>query len=430
MKIKYLAKLQKNIKEKLMKKVVLSTVMASMMFSVAPLSASEGFALFSDAKFNGHLNPRYESVSIEDSAKKDANALTMRATLGIKAKLLGIDGLSMKVDGTTVQTLGAPHYDDLSATRNTAYEVVADPEQTRFTQAYLEYAFADTQLKLGRQVINLDNWRFIGSVDWRQMMQSLDALTVTNTSIDGLTLTAGYIYSYATIFKEPSQQSNSVILNGAYALNAMLKVTLYNYMISSEKGAYGSDTYGLALTGDIPAASAKISYRAEYAKQDDATFKTVGAAKKENDASYYNLNALANISGVLLGAGQEYLSGTNGSDGKTAFSTPLATLHAFNGWADKFLATPTGGLVDSTATLGYTAPGLGKAMLIYHNFETDVDMGGESDLGKEFDILYTNAIPGLKGLNGLAKAAYFKGGQVAGYTKDVSKIWLQLDYKF
>ena len=30
-----------------------------------------------------------------------------------------------------------------------------------------------------------------------------------------------------------------------------------------------------------------------------------------------------------------------------AFNTPLATLHKFNGWADKFLTTPADGLTDS-----------------------------------------------------------------------------------
>jgi hypothetical protein len=57
-------------------------------------------------------------------------------------------------------------------------------------------------------------------------------------------------------------------------------------------------------------------------------------------------------------------------------------------------------------------------------------MGGKSDLGSEWDLLYTNAIPGVKGLSGLAKAAYYQGGDVVGNTKDVSKIWLQLGYKF
>ncbi|MDD2266805.1 MAG: hypothetical protein PHE37_08235, partial [Sulfuricurvum sp.] len=61
---------------------------------------------------------------------------------------------------------------------------------------------------------------------------------------------------------------------------------------------------------------------------------------------------------------------------------------------------------------------------------TDVTMGGKNDLGSEWDMLYTNAVPGVKGLNGLAKAAFYKGGDVTGYTADVSKIWLQIDYKF
>jgi len=422
-----------------MKKITLSAVtvlsLASGFFNT--VSASDDFTLFSDAKFNGEVRARYENVDLEDSGKMEANAYTVRATLGLDAKLLGVEGLSMKVDGTTVQTIGGTRYNDLSPTKDTRYEVVADPEQTRFTQAYLQYKYGATTAKAGRQIVNLDNQRFIGSVDWRQMMQSLDALTVTNTSVAGLTLTGAYVYGYATVFDEPTWDSKSVILNGSYKVNDMVKVTAYDYMISSEKASYGSDTIGLALTGDVPAAGAKINYRAEYAKQGDASFKTVGTSKTQNDAYYYNLEALANVSGVLLGAGYEMLSGgeTNAAgttiiDGKTAFSTPLATLHKFNGWADKFLTTPTGGLIDTSVTLGYTAPGLGKVMVMYHDFETDKAMAGKSDLGTEWDMLYTNAIPGVKGLNGLVKAAFYDGGDVAGNNKNLNKVWAEIDYKF
>jgi len=423
-----------------MKKITLSAMAVLSLASgfSSTLSADE-FTLFSDAKFNGEIRARYENVDVEDSGKMEANAYTVRATLGLDAKLFNVEGLSMKVDGTTVQTIGGTRYDNNPSAifGDNRYEVVADPEQTRFTQAYLQYKYGATTAKAGRQIVNLDNQRFIGSVDWRQMMQSLDALTVTNTSVAGLTLTGAYVYGYATVFDEPTWDSKSVILNGSYKVNDMVKVTAYDYMISSEKAAYGSDTIGLALTGDVPAAGAKINYRAEYAKQGDASFKTVGTAKAQNDAYYYNLEALANISGVLAGVGYEMLSGgeTNAAgtsiiDGKTAFSTPLATLHKFNGWADKFLTTPAGGLCDASATLGYTAPGLGKAMIVYHDFETDKAMAGKSDLGTEWDMLYTNAIPGVRGLNGLIKAAFYDGGDVAGNTKDVSKIWVEATYKF
>ena len=36
----------------------------------------------------------------------------------------------------------------------------------------------------------------------------------------------------------------------------------------------------------------------------------------------------------------------SGSEREGQFQTPLATLHAFNGWADKFLSTPVNGIED------------------------------------------------------------------------------------
>lgn len=417
-----------------MKKITLSAVAILSLASTftAVLSASDDFTLFSDAKFNGEVRARYENVDVDPSALKDADAFTIRATLGLETKLLGINGVTMKVDGTTVQTLGATNYNDLSPTKNTAYEVVADPEQTRFTQGYLQYKMGATTLKAGRQIVNLDNQRFIGSVDWRQMPQSLDAVSISNTSVSGLTLYGAYVYSYATVFKEATQDSKSILLNASYKVNDMLKVTAYDYMLSLEKNQFAADTMGLAFSGDVPAGDLKISYRAEYAKQGDSTYKTTTAnVKIENDATYYDLEATASMMGVTVGAGYELLSGTTGSDGKTKFQTPLATLHKFNGTADKFLTTPTQGLCDTSVTLGYGAKDLGNAMITYHDYKTDVPTSsGTSDLGKELDLQYGNAIPGVKGLNGLIKAAYYEGGDVATYVNDVTKIWLQATYKF
>ena len=406
-----------------MKKIPLSAVAV---LSIYPsVLSADGFSLFSDAKFNGELRPRYEYVSVEDSTKKDADAFTVRATLGLETKLLGINGLSMKIDGTTVQSIGGEHYNS-STNGHSGYEIVKDPETTRFSQGYLQYKLGKTTAKAGRQIINLDNERFVGSVDWRQMMQSFDAAVISDSTINNLTLTGAYVWGIKGITDLPASETDSIVLNGSYKINDMLKVSAYDYILSSLH-----DTMGLALTGNLPVSIAKIDYRAEYAHQGDASRDTDGGiVNAQADATYYNLDALANISGVLVGAGYEVLSGTSGSDGKTAFSTPLATLHKFNGWADKFLTTPTGGLCDASATLGYTAPGLGKAMIVYHDFETDKAMAGKSDLGTEWDLLYTNAIPGIKGLSALAKAAYYQGGDVALNTKDVTKIWLQLGYKF
>lgn len=413
--------------------IFLSSLLAPMLLSAAPSNGSEGFSLLGNAKLNGEIRPRYENVDDSSTASGSAaNAMTVRAVLGLEAQLLGIEGLSGKVEGTTVQSIGGEHYYSVTNSRsNTDYDTIADPQQSRITQAYLHYKLNKTTAKVGRQIINIDNQRFVGSVDWRQMPQVFDAALISDNTIDALTLTGAYVWGRdMAINTNPTSKTNSIILNGSYKAGEMLKITAYDYMISS-----ASDTVGIALTGILPFADAKVSYRAEYASQGDASRDTDNLPTNQDvkaDAYYYNLDLKADMNGFITGAGYEFLSGTTTHDGKTKFQTPLATLHAFNGWADKFLATPTGGLKDTSVTLGYSAAGLGKAMVVYHDFATDVAMGGKSDLGKELDLLYTNAIPAIKGLNALVKAAFYNAGDVNPTTTyaDTDKIWLQLDYKF
>jgi hypothetical protein len=77
-------------------------------------------------------------------------------------------------------------------------------------------------------------------------------------------------------------------------------------------------------------------------------------------------------------------------DGQRAFATPLATLHKWNGWADRFLQTPTAGL----ETLYLRAKGpLGERLgwtVVYHDFSADE---GDLDFGSEIDAELTFSAP-------------------------------------
>jgi len=57
-----------------------------------------------------------------------------------------------------------------------------------------------------------------------------------------------------------------------------------------------------------------------------------------------------------------------------AFQTPLATLHAFQGWADKFLATPADGIEDLYVSIATKIHGA-NVSLIYHRFNPEVGGG-------------------------------------------------------
>jgi alginate export protein len=410
-----------------MKNVIKMSLATAMMMSLGTVSAQadDGISIFEDVKVSGEIRPRYEFVE-EDNAKPNANALTNRLVLGVSADLLGTDWLSTYVEMTDVHNLN----DNYNSTANgQPNSIVADPEQTRLTQSYLDLKYKKTKLRYGRQMFNLDNLRFIGAVAWRQMPQTYDATTIFDSSIEGLDLMASYVTQVNTITTATKDQ-DSVLLNAKYKAMDALTVTGYGYLLEN----FG-DTYGIALTGKPKISDTlTLNYRAEYAMMGDASLTESPTALQENaDADYYNLELGMNMSGILAGINYEVQSGDNDlTDGENnTFSTPYGTNHAHNGWADKFLATPTQGLVDLNVMVGYTNKELGVLKAIYHDFSSDVD---SLDYGKEIDLLYKRAIPGVKGLVGMLKYADFNsdnsGATLTGGDVDTQKFWVMLDYKF
>ena len=420
-----------------MKKIVASAVaLTAIMGSFSAVSASsDGVNILNDIKLKGEIRPRYEHADVKDSGKDAANAFTARTHLAITAGLLEIDGLSTTIGIQTVNNFGYTDYNDgfykdssgKKQPNNPLYDTIVDPQAAMLSESTLDYKIGKTALHAGRSHVNLDNQRFIGTVGWRQNERSYDTVYVANNDIENLNVLAAFVYGYAGVANVTTTNTKSVLLHANYKVMDELSITGYGYLLSSIH-----DTYGVALTGNVDM-GAKLNYRAEYAMQTDPTLEYSSLGKPAVDASYINLDLGANISGILVGGNYELQSGAD-TGGKTQFTTPLGTNHKFNGWADVFLNTPTGGLADANVRVGYKAKGFGKLLGVYHMFSADTDMatstGTGTDLGTEFDVVYVNAIPGVKNLKGLAKFAAYQKGEVTGYTSDKQVAWLQLDYKF
>ena len=317
---------------------------------------------------------------------------------------------------------------------------VVDPEQTRVTQAYADIKVGKTLLRAGRQMINLDNQRFVGAVGWRQMPQTFNGFLVANSSIENLSLAASWVTGVNTIKAGDADSYGAKVgvLHAAYKVSNALTATAYGYLISVEGG--GHDTYGLALTGKPKVGDITLNYRAEYATQKDASLEyhnsvPSGSTGDQADASYYNLELGMNMNGILAGINYEVASGqgTAAAGGDTTFQTPLATGHKFFGWADVFLNNGgAGGLEDMNIMLGYKSKQLGLFKVIYHDFSAEASITGQNDdYGTEVDAVYKRAIPGVKGLTGMLKYADFSAeGGTSAYDTDVQKVWVMLDYKF
>lgn len=140
------------------------------------------------------------------------------------------------------------------------------------------------------------------------------------------------------------------------------------------------------------------------------------------------VNLLAGLGLVLSGAtglgGYEVLEG----DGAVGFSTPLATLHAFQGWADVFLTTPVSGIEDfylKTAYATSAVPLMEKltAALIHHDFSAEQT---SADLGSEWGAVITASVDEHVALT--AEYASYDGSS-AGGPADRDRLWLDVNFK-
>ena len=359
-------------------------------------------------------------TSISDALAQGDVSLSFRA----RTEMVNTDG--SEVDLTSLKTrltFSSATYEGFSTviemddvTHITEFEGgVGDPEGTEVNQAFLAYQIGQTSLKYGRQRILLDNQRFVGGVGFRQNEQTYDAFSVTDTSLADTTLFAARIHNVNRIFGESSplgdHTNDTYLLNAKYAGLPVGALSGYAYLIDNEDAAaFSTDTYGLRFAG----AQGSLGYALEYATQ------SATANNPANyDADYWLAEGNYKIGSVTLAAGYELL-GADGSDGQ--FITPLATLHKFQGWNDKFLGGGTGniagGIEDIYLSAG-TSLGDVKLAVNYHQLSSD-DSGvsGMDKLGSEQGFLaaYT-----LAGVNLSLKYSRYSADD---FSVDTDKLWL------
>ena len=363
-----------------------------------------------------NLNLRYETVD-QDNAKKDADALTLRTRLTYTTGVF--DGFSSLIEFEDSRTVfGMDDYNNTLG-KNTDYSVIADPETTELDQFLLQYKQESLAIKVGRQLVTRDNHRFVGHVGWRQDRQTFDGVTFAYQPMKDLTFDYGYLTKRNRIFAEVKDiDSNDHLLNAAYKTE-LGKISAYGYLLEVDNETEnGLDTFGVRFNGATSIGERKISYQFEYAQQDADSMTT------SYSADYLLAEVSSSFSGVGVKIGYELLGSDGGNYG---FSTPLATLHKFNGWSDQFLNTPKEGLADLYASVGGTVAG-GKWAVIYHKFDADESSEMVDDLGSEINAVYSKSF--TKNYTAGIKLAAYSAGDVTAGKVDTNKLWLWLNAKF
>jgi hypothetical protein len=371
------------------------------------------------------LRLRFENVEQEPLAN-EANATTLRARLGFETGKVG--NTALLAEGEGVFPIDGAYRPDPLLPKNAAYPVVSDPEGYEINRLQLtNTSLPGTTITLGRQRIGLDDQRFIGNSGWRQNEQTFDALRVVNKSVENLVLDVSYLDRINRVNGPESPQGryegDSFLFNAGYQTK-IGKLTGFGYLLEFEPMAGvpaavrdSTSTYGLRLAGDGPVGKVRLAYAASYAKQTDYADNPL-----EFDVDYRMEEVSVTFEQFTFGVGEEIFEGT----GVKGFTTPLGTLHKFQGWADKFVATPPNGIEDRYVNLGGSFKALGPfatlgIVVSYHDYNAEhIDAYYGDELNLSLAIKH-------KKLNAMLKFADFQQGALAS-ARDTKKVWAQAEF--
>lgn len=371
------------------------------------------------------IRSRYEYGKIQ--GKDTSNAFTFRERLGLETT--DWNGFSLMAEGEFSQAAGRDYNGGAAGAvpfdpNNT---VIADPQTNELNQAYLQYSGFDTLLRGGRQRIIYDNAAFIGNVGWRNNEQTFDAASLSGDWIDGLTAKYAYVNQVNRIFgSEATTPNQSYVMSNTHLFNlsytGIENVTLGGYayvMDFDKKSNWDNNTFGLSAKGSVFG----LELYGEGAYQDKAGFLA------NSNALYGHGTATATLFDChKLTLGVEGLG--------AGFKTPLATVHAFNGYADVFIGGRLEGNHNGLADtyLSYTVPifwGI-KWVNVLHAFGDNTISTGygweyDSVLAKKFDEHFT----------AIAKVSHFESnGDVfssvagSGPLPDTTRFSVEMNYKF
>lgn len=387
----------------LKRQLIVGAVSASLIVLSSNVIANETlYAAMTEGTTSFDVRYRYEMVSTDDG-KKDAAASTVRTRMAYE--MSAYENLGAYLEFEDVSEVGAKKYGG-------DYSVVADPKVTEINQAYFSYdGLPGTQFRYGRQRIILDNARFVGNVGWRQNEQTFDAFSIKNTLLKDTVLDYAFLFNTNTI-TGGNDAMDTHLLNVSYSGLPIGTVTGYGYFLDYTNKTGDSQTLGVRLkSARGTSKKMKVIYTAEYAIQNEYADTAI------LDASYTMLEAGLKYSGVVMSLAQETLSG----NGINAFQTPLATKHAFNGWADKFLATPATGVKDLMVKASGKVKGA-SLLAVYHQYTEEQ---GGAEMGSELDVLVARKV--AKGISVGVKYADYTASS---YSVDATKTWLWLAGKF
>lgn len=374
-------------------------------------------------RLSGEARLRYQSLSRDDFLDS-AEALTLRFKGRVEFDLFEKTTALVELDGNVALI---NNFNDGS---NGRLDLPFIPDPNGFDLNRLQITtevVPQTRVTLGRQRIELDDWRFIGAFPFRQNDQTIDAVRVETKILGKGILDLGY-------FNKVHRPLGSDNLRGVFEGNSFFanynigtpfgRFSAFHYALGLESGPEGvfrqdesTQTTGIRLLGRRDGDKLSLSWEGSYARQADRL------GNPEDYNSDYVLAELTLKPRNLIFKGRAEVLG---SDNGASLQTPLASLHQFQGFADQFLTTPPDGLRDYSLFVGYDVGKIGpfervRAFSRYHWFESDVN---KRAYGEELNLSLSGR------LNNMRLSLQYANYQTRGFSADNQALFLSTDFSF
>ena len=376
------------------------------------------------------LRTRFE---FRDQAGLDAShAWTTRARVGLKtadfsgfSAFVEAEATATFVDDFASNPAGNPSTDPF-VPGNT---VISDPENFELNRAWVQYNQNGFLAKVGRQRIIRNNAAFIGNVGWRQNEQTFDAIQLGYKN-DAFSISYAYSDRVLRIFGDDANDANFPgdgpplrdfegdfhFLDASYKFDgAELGGYIYLIDVDNNNNVGESNTVGAFYKNK--------GLHVEFAYQDGESALFSGG---DYDALYGHVYYSHKIGKSSLTLGVEYL--------EEGFKTPLATVHAFNGYADAFVLQRIGlsnsggnfeGITD--IYLKYKQSGILGNMTFKSSLHYFLDDSLSNSYGYEADAVLIKPIN--ENLKAILKAAYFQADSEGPFS-DIKQVSVELNYTF
>lgn len=380
-----------------------------------------------EPRFSGGVRLRYQYTNQEEF-DQNADALTLRFKGNAEVDLFS--GATFLAEIETVSSI-VENFND-GANGNVLLPFIPDPSGVRLNRLQIvSQNLPKTRITIGRQKIEIDDWRFIGNFPFRQNDQTFDAVRIETRAIGPGHLDVGY---FSRVLRPLGGDNLQGVFQGDswyanYNIPTSIgRFSLFHYALDlrtgdPQSGASGqpldqsTQTSGVRLSGRRHWDNLGIIWEGAYAIQSDL---------KGNPNDFSAEYALGEIS-IEPGAFQfKFRVEILGDDNGIALQTPLASLHRFQGLSDQFLQTPPDGLRDYSVLISRKLRPIGlfkKTNLFagFHYFEANT--GGET-YGTEFNA-------GLRArINQFALSLEFAAYDAETFSSDTQTLFFTTEFQF